>query len=522
MPTPYVQKIAAKTGMSVASVESKWDEAKAAATKQYPGMEKKDSGKFYSIVTSILQKMTHQDKKDEAMAIKPISEILADIAAGKTTAAEATETLANDLVERGMKPYAQEPFRAWGKPGYERTRQPLLPGGKKSDIKEPKKLGESEEITESDEQEARDHGKALAKKAHPSIVNVRHGDGTSDDVKIKVLHDGASDMEKAAFHATAADHFKREKGQAALLKHKAHKQEAMKLMRKHGDVSTINMGYGYAYDPMPSDAHPDVKAGIHACKCAHGLTKDVVESVEEINEANTVCDETSGSVVSDVKSHLDKVGTNLSVVARARQPGATVAHNDKATVEAARATLKKKGMTVGNVHQFGDIHRFHVGKPGTQKYGPEGDYRENKNESVEQIEENAKPYANPAFARTHNRVYNKLVGLYVPDFTGKLEATAKPSILPEQLLNGMKESAENMGHAYIFEDMGLEPRDIVLVSIAEGVKAIRVGDMVEMATGADVAAICKTLEKKVKEPCSVYSAGVDANLTKLLALIPGK
>jgi hypothetical protein len=511
MPTPYVKKIAADTGMSVASVEAKWDEAKASAHKQYPGLEKKDSSRFYAIVTSILKKMTHEDKKEESAPIKPISEILADIKAGKISAAEATEALANDLVERGMKPYAAEPFKAWGKPGYERTKATLLPGGKTKDIKEPKALKESEEIVESEEEDGRAAGKALAKQAHPSVVNVKHGDGTSDDVKIKVLHNGASDTEKAAFHATAADHFKKQPGQASLLKYKAHKQELGKLMRKHSDAPMINMGYSYAYDPMPSDAHPDVKAGIHACKFAHGLHKDVVESVEEEVEANTVCE----ANVKEIKDHLDKVGTNISVVNRPKHPGVSVMHPDETTARAAHATVKSKGYTVGEVHKIGSMFRFHAAKAGMGN-------PMKQNESVEQIDEVAKPYANPAFARTHNRVYNKLVGLYVPDFKEKVEAATKPTLMPEALLNSMKESADKMGHAYIFEDMGLEPRDIIIVTTADGMKAVRVGDMVEMAKGADVEAVCKILEKQVKEPCAVYSTGVDAGLTKLLALTPNK
>jgi hypothetical protein len=418
MPTPYVKKIASDTGMALASVEAKWEQAKEAASKQYPGLETKDSGKFYSIVTSILKKMTHQ--KDETVEIKPISEILADIKAGKMTTAEATDVLANALVSENLKPYADSVFKNWGKRGYERLGPALLPGGKPEDIKNTKGLKESEEILESTEEAGRAAGKSLAKQAHPTVVKVTHGDGSSDDVKIKVLHNSASDMEKAAYHATAADHFKKEAGQAALLKHKAHKNELHKLLRKHSDHGLIDSGYSYAYSPVPNDAHPDVKAGIHACKCVHGLTKDVVESTEE------------------------------------------------------------------------------------------------------SLEETAKPYANPAFARTHKRVYNKLVGLYVPDFKEKTEAATRPALMPEALISSMKESSENMGHSYIFEDMGLEPRDIIIVTTTDSFKAIRVGDMVEMAKGADVEAICKILEKQVKEPCTVFATGVDASLNKLMALMPSK
>lgn len=56
MPSNIVKSFAEKTGKSEAEVEKLWSEAKSAAEKQYPEVEK-DSDRYYSIVTGILKNM---------------------------------------------------------------------------------------------------------------------------------------------------------------------------------------------------------------------------------------------------------------------------------------------------------------------------------------------------------------------------------------------------------------------------------------------------------------------------------
>jgi len=53
MPTPYIQKIAKETGMKVAELEKKWDEAKTIAAKKH----KESEQGFYGIVVSIFKNM---------------------------------------------------------------------------------------------------------------------------------------------------------------------------------------------------------------------------------------------------------------------------------------------------------------------------------------------------------------------------------------------------------------------------------------------------------------------------------
>lgn len=65
MPTPYIQKIAKETGMKVAELEKKWDEAKTIAAKKH----KESEQGFYGIVVSIFKNMLG-DKVNESQLVE--------------------------------------------------------------------------------------------------------------------------------------------------------------------------------------------------------------------------------------------------------------------------------------------------------------------------------------------------------------------------------------------------------------------------------------------------------------------
>ena len=61
MPTPYIKKLAKEKGVSIRSLESKWDEAKSQAAKE----GHKDD---YPYITSIFKKMVHASFRVSAAA----------------------------------------------------------------------------------------------------------------------------------------------------------------------------------------------------------------------------------------------------------------------------------------------------------------------------------------------------------------------------------------------------------------------------------------------------------------------
>jgi hypothetical protein len=82
-----------------------------------------------------------------------INEVLSKITSGEITAQEAAQTMANELIERGLKPRALQRFVAWGKEGNERRTRRLLPGGQNAEYQAANgpHLGESEESEEQPE-----------------------------------------------------------------------------------------------------------------------------------------------------------------------------------------------------------------------------------------------------------------------------------------------------------------------------------------------------------------------------------
>jgi hypothetical protein len=73
MPSAYVAKVAKDKGLSLKAVEEKWEDAKAAAEKQYGNIEKKDPSKFYAITMTIFKKMMQNE--DVSMATTTLSNI---------------------------------------------------------------------------------------------------------------------------------------------------------------------------------------------------------------------------------------------------------------------------------------------------------------------------------------------------------------------------------------------------------------------------------------------------------------
>jgi hypothetical protein len=80
-------------------------------------------------VFGLVKESTSLTTESNQEPVMTITEILSDIASGKTTAKEAAEDLASSLVERSLKPRALARFSAWGKQGNERYTRGDLPGG---------------------------------------------------------------------------------------------------------------------------------------------------------------------------------------------------------------------------------------------------------------------------------------------------------------------------------------------------------------------------------------------------------
>jgi hypothetical protein len=224
-----------------------------------------------------------------------ITQILSDITSGKTTAQEAAATMANELVERGLKPRALQRFVAWGKEGNERHTRRSLPGGQNAEYQAANgtHLGESEEqeIDEAKKKAAKDSEDATGLKGNlddleslghwPSLLaGKEHRDEKGKPHTVEVFkHDsdvtGLAHTDKEDYHHVVAGHPKTVK---------AMHEKYTKLGHPVSDIENVGEGrHAFAFSRVRNhtgmtQAQITAQTAKNKAKAAKGKKKN--ESIE--------------------------------------------------------------------------------------------------------------------------------------------------------------------------------------------------------------------------------------------------